>query len=294
MRLVLPQETSAADQGKNPSRWLALPGLCCQAAGGDLDTTKEITAAWALLYTAAHLMDSVEDGDLGDEVRALGGSGVAINVANGLFLSAALALNSLHEKDQTKTLATQINADFFDTILVMTSGQHRDLVNPRITLEQWWQIAEAKSGSFFSLACRSGAQLAVDDPVKIKGYSDYGFHLGIMLQILDDFEDLQTFVESDEFITPNILQRSLAAAYAGDVLQESDKQKLDQWLGSASQNSNRGIELIKMLDSCGAGFYMVAELEKHFLMGMAALNMAKPLSIAGEQLANFIQELKLE
>ena len=184
-------------------------------------------------------------------------------------------------------------ADFLDTTLVMTSGQHRDLTIPQITLEQWWQIAEAKSGVFFSLACRSGAQLAKCDKVKVNAYSDFGFHLGLMLQILDDLEDFQIFLESRDNATPGILRKSLAIAYADSVLAETEKNKLTQLIQSDSPQSELGDELIDLLDGCGAGLYMVAALERHYDLGIASLAEADPRSPAGKNLEDLIQSINL-
>jgi geranylgeranyl pyrophosphate synthase len=160
MRFMLPVPGSESGQRWDPRIWFALPGLCCLAAGGDLDETQEISAAWLLLYTAAHVFDTVEDGDIDPQVTKLGGSGPAINIATGLLLSAAIILNSLNREIDSLDLEVDLTDDYLNTILEMTGGQHYDLTLPHNSLEQWWQIAGAKSGAFFSLACRSGAQLA--------------------------------------------------------------------------------------------------------------------------------------
>jgi geranylgeranyl pyrophosphate synthase len=270
-----------------------LPGLCCQAAGGKLASTLEISAAWLLLYTAAHVFDTIEDGDLDPQVNKLGGGGPAINVANGLLLSAAIILNSLQKKNVSQELAGDMEADYLETILVMTSGQHLDLTNPQINLDQWWQIAGAKSGAFFSLACRSGAHLAKCDKVKVKAYSDFGFHLGLMLQILDDLEDFQTFLESRGNSNPGILQKTLAVAYADSVLAETEKNKLSQLILATSPQPEVEDEIIDLLDGCGAGLYMVAALERHYGLGNASLAEANPDPPAGERLDALIHSLKL-
>lgn len=294
MRLVLPMGIGAADPRRDPSRWALLPGLCCQAAGGDPDSTKEISSVWLLLYIAAHIVDDVEDGDLENDVKTLGGPGSAINVANGLFLSASLLLNKLHEKNDIKSLAAQISADFYNTILIMTSGQHYDLMNEQLTLRQWWQVAEAKSGSFFALACRCGAQLGIDDPEKIKCYSDFGFHLGLMLQILDDIEDLEPLFSLEDRGLPINVQKSLAMAYAFDVLPESDKIELKEWINTTPREQQIDESIAEMLNQSGVGLYMLAEMEKQFDFGMIALEMASPSSPAGERLETLMHQLKLD
>ena len=293
MRLVLPEPGDKMDSHRDPGRWVILPGLCCQAAGGKLESTLEISAAWLLLYAAAHVVDNVEDGDFDPQISKLGGSGAAINTANGLFLSAVMQLQSMHERDIPNDLAAMITADYLETIMIMTSGQHLDLTIPKIDLNQWWQIAEAKSGAFFSLACRAGAQLGAGDPLKVKAYSDYGFHLGLMLQILDDLEDFQLLLESKEGASRISLDRSLAAAYASDVLPDETKDEFIQLARSDSPQKGMGDKLIGMLDDCGAGLYMLAELEKHFDLGMASLVEAQPASPAGEKLEGIIRALKL-
>ncbi|MCJ7535925.1 MAG: polyprenyl synthetase family protein [Anaerolineales bacterium] len=294
MRLVLPEPGLETDQRRDSSSLLTLPGLCCQAAGKGLEETNEISAAWLLLYTAAHTFDTVEDGDLDPQIRRLGGAGPAINVATGLLLSAAIILNSLRKEDASQGPAGNMAADYLDTILVMTSGQHCDLTLPQINLKQWWQIAEAKSGAFFSLACRSGAQLAKCDKAKVNSYSDFGFHLGLMLQILDDLEDFQIYLASRESLVPGILRKSLAVAYADSVLAETEKNNLSQLILDTSPQPEVGDEIIDILDGCGAGLYMLAELEKHFDLGMASLVEAQPAPPAGEKLEAIIRALKLD
>ena len=103
MRLVLPEPDSKTDLHRDPGRWVILPGLCCQAAGGKIESTLEISAAWLLLYTAAHTVDTIEDGDQDPRIDLLGGTGAAINIANGLFLSATRLLNSLQKRMSLKT-----------------------------------------------------------------------------------------------------------------------------------------------------------------------------------------------
>jgi geranylgeranyl pyrophosphate synthase len=293
MHMLLPTSGDQKDLDLDPNRFALLPELSCQAAGGDPELTGEISAAWLLLYIAAHLVDSVEDEDAAEEIQILGGKGPAVNIANGLFLSAGLLLNQLHGYEKARHLAQEISTDFYNTILIMTSGQHRDLKTRRLTAAQWQQIAEAKSGEFFSLACRSGARLAVDDPFVIKGYSDYGFHLGVMLQIHDDFEDLQDYIAAGEKSAPLNLKRSLAVAHALDILPETENKILENWLESSPGKSELIEKILKILDDSGAGLYMAAQLEHRYYLARTSLKATNPLSPAGEKLFYFISQLKL-
>lgn len=291
MRLLLPDGDQ--ELGRN-DLWALLPGLSCQVVGGELKSTIEISAAWLLLSLAGHLVDSVEDGDEVEEIDALGGPGSAINVANGYFLSAALMLNGLSIIDYANNQAHQINEDFYNTILIMTSGQHQDINLQQLSLKNWWQIAEAKTGSFFSLACRAGAQLGTDAPDKIAALSDFGLHLGLLLQIHDDMEDLQRLLTEENAGIPNGFERSLTLAYAGDVLPESQKSELMQLVAANSHESEQNNQTFDLLDQSGVGLYLLAEMESHYTSGINALQRADPLPPARDDLLEVIGGLKLD
>lgn len=291
MRLLLPDEES--EPGRN-DRWALLPGLCCQAAGGKPEFATEISAAWLMIYLAGHLVDSVEDDDKVEEIDALGGPGSAINVANGYFLSAALMLNELSKNESAKSQVNQISADFYNTILEMASGQHWDIRYPYLTLKQWWRVAEAKTGSFFSLACRSGAMLGSDEAKRVAALSDFGFHLGLMLQVHDDIEDLQFMLAEDTTGIPDDIRRSLAFTYAVDVLPEPDKSQFLEMIAVPSAESEGINTAIDLLDLSGAGLYLLAELDRHYLAGVKSLEKAEPLEPAANSLLEMIGGLKLK
>lgn len=285
MRLLLPEEH--IEPGRN-DRWALLPGLCCQAAGGKAEFALEVSAAWVLLYLAGHLIDSVEDNDKVEEIEKLGGPGSAINVANAYFLSAALMLDEFSEKVNSKNQAHHVRADFYNTILVMTSGQHQDINYPQLSLKQWWQVAEAKTGSFFALACRSGAQLGTEDEEKIALLSEFGLHLGLMLQVHDDIEDLQLLMANGIAEMPNGFQRSLAITYASEVLPDSEASMLAELVSGQMDEPEEINIVIDMLDRIGTGLYLLAEMERLYTSGVNSLQKAGPLPPAGDELLAMI------
>lgn len=291
---VLPsREIDSADNHRQLD-WILLPGLCCQAAGGDPDVTNEIAGAWLLFYTAAHIFDSIEDQDQLDDNLAQWGPGVNINIATGLVISASSMLNGLSQREHTREIAHKLGQDFFGSILTMASGQHADLVSGQLDLKQWYRIAEAKSGSFFSLACRSGARLGTSDPDKINSYSDYGFQLGMMLQILDDMEDLKPAFDPENPILVDGIDCSLAVAYALDVLPDDQGYQLLNWIKSGSQDNNTVNNVITILDGCGATLYVQAELDRHRNLGLTFLEKAGSDSPASTQLAEFLNDMRVD
>jgi hypothetical protein len=223
---VLPLQDKNLDPEQDPTRWAQLPGLCCQAAGGQKAWADHVTAAWFLFYTAAHVFDTLEDQDLPDPWWSDQGSGISLNVGTGLMISAAQILEMLNRDSNTNNQAALIAEDFFQTILKMGSGQHHDLSHVSLNLEQWFANANAKSGEFFSLGCRSGARLASSDSTIIKLYSTFGRHLGLLLQIMDDLDDWHTSKMSDQVSDLKWLAKSLPATYACEVLPEKKANEL--------------------------------------------------------------------
>jgi len=188
MRLSLSSGNDPGGDAPPRHSWLSLPGLCCQAAGGNPHEADGVAAAWVLLYTAAHLFDSVQDDDPADPWWQSLGPGPAINVATGLLTSAWLVLAELGIH---RPVVQQLIQDFQQTVLLMASGQHLDLTDMRPSLQAAWAIAEVKSGAFFGLACRSGARLAGAPQQVTDQYGEYGFNLGLIVQIGDDLEDIR-------------------------------------------------------------------------------------------------------
>ena len=175
----------------------------------------------------------------------------------------------------------------------MTSGQHQDINFPQLTLEQWWQVAEAKTGSFFSLACRSGAQLGTADGEKVAALGDFGFHLGLMLQIHDDIEDLQLLMAGGVSEISNNIRKSLTFSYAVEVLPEPEKNQLQELIASNSDKQDQINQMIDLFDQSGSGLYLLAELERNYVSGVKSLERAEPLLPAADDLMAMIGGLKL-
>ncbi len=172
MRLALTGKQGSNEKDSKVSRWASLPGLCCQAAGGEAEWADDVTLAWLLFYAAADLMDSVQDQDEPDEWWQEKGPGAALAAASGLYFSGSFALDQLNRKEETAQAAPGVITDFYHTFLTMTSGQYQDLTAEAATLEDYWRQAASKSGAFFQLACLAGARLASSDPAILGAYGD--------------------------------------------------------------------------------------------------------------------------
>jgi geranylgeranyl pyrophosphate synthase len=251
--------------------------LCCQAAGGEAEWADPLTLAWLLFYAAADLMDSVQDQDEPEEWWREPGPGAALAAASGLYFSGSLALDQLHQDGNTSHAAAEIIQDFFHAFLIMTSGQYLDLSVGVTTLEEYWRLAESKSGAFFKLACRAGARLASSDTSILQAYGEYGLHLGLLIQVMDDLDDIrQLHNVLPSRLKPNI-KRSLPFICALEMNSASTQERLVTCLDSADQSQLAVDELVELLDECNAAFYVTAEMEHQRQSALAALERANPL-----------------
>ena len=280
-----------SDPEQDSSHWIKLPGLCCQAAGGDPVWAEDLAQAWALFYAGAGILDKIEDRDQPDPWWANTGEGVAANAASGLYFTASLLLDGLYSREETRDLAREIVVDFYQTLLSMSSGQHRDLTTPEPNLEEYWQIAAAKSGEFFSLACRSGARLATKEPARIQRFSDFGLHLGIILQIMDDLEDLKD-LQATAGGNPIEIGSSLPVVYLLSVSPPEEQIAIRQKLGLISSDDRVSEEILNKIGQAGAGLYILAEIERHRTQALIALDQANPDPETQDELIRLLPKIE--
>ena len=271
--------------------WVQLPDLCCQAAGGQVGGSDAAAAAWFLLSAAAHILDTVEDMDPPDPWWKDLGPGVAINAATGLIFSADAALQLLEETSKDLTLARQVRADFQSTLLQMSAGQHRDLTLGKGTLEGYWQVAAQKSGNFFALACRSGARFAQISPNSVQAYGDFGLHLGLLVQLLDDLEPIQRPAQTLSEQTIREFCRILPVVYAMNVLSNEERERLASLLRSSIEQPGAFDQSLELVETSGAALYLAAEMEHHRSSALAALEKADPRSPWREQLESLVRNV---
>jgi geranylgeranyl diphosphate synthase type I len=262
--------------------WLRLPLLCCQAAGGEPRWAEPVAAAWALLYAAAHLLDSLQDGDPPEPWWEALGPGPASNVATGLIATCSLLLTHDTERPRAFELIRQ---DFFQTVLQMSSGQHRDLTAGSPSLEECWRVAEAKSGGFFGLACRAGARIAGIDEALVSHYSTYGTCLGLLVQIGDDLADL---AEAKQMRSSRG-RLAIPMAYYRAVASPEITGQSAQVAGGAQTEAPPAQIPIELLEASGMRLYLSARAHELRQEGCRVLEQAAPSTAAVEELQRLIR-----
>lgn len=276
---------------RDPSLWGLLPGWCCQAAGGEARLADPVAAAWLLFYAAAHLMDSLEDQDDPDPWWRDLGLGSAINVATGLYFSACLVLQELDSLAVDSQTIKAVTNQVLQPFLVMCSGQYQDLLQPPRALAEYWRGASAKSGAFFAMACQAGARLATIQPEVLEGFQQFGLHLGLLLQILDDLQDYKELSESHHLANPRSLSRSLLTVYLREVGSAQVIERFDQLLPKAHIDPAAVEELTRMIEQTGGVLYLLVELDKHYDLALAGLDASGAQSPAWDALVSALNRL---
>jgi geranylgeranyl pyrophosphate synthase len=258
---------------------LLLPILCCEAAGGDEDQATAIAAAWFLLCLAAKVLDDVEDGDVHQGLWSTMGAPQAINAATGLIFASQLALAHLPRIGAGRELALFLLSDFNRTTLRMCAGQHADLTEGSdLSLERYFSIAGAKSGEFFALACRAGALMGTDE---VAPYSEFGYNLGVLIQMCDDFEGLWNLQGQSDLAAG---KRTLPVIYALTVASPSVRERLERLLVKATDEQEAEEEARRIITALGSPHYLLIEAQIHRQRAAVALHSTGSPSPAYRQL----------
>jgi len=250
--------------------WLELPGLCARIVGRDPQDAAGVAAAWGLIYLAAHIMDSIEDGDPIISCLADCASSEAINLATGLYATSGLIFSDMLRDGIQNSVVNDIRDHFHRTILEMCSAQHLELTSEELNLEQYWQVAEAKSGAFFALACRSGARLGTEDPTILSAFHNFGFHLGILIQITDDAKDIFGGEEWENTTSKKGLC-NLPILFTLSVCSSEENFQIRKLLEASDKNQGSLQEIRDLLQASGAALYLATKAEQHRLHSLRAL-----------------------
>jgi len=291
MRIALSKDKQAGAISEPRPEMALLLGLCCQAAGGEASWADTVTAAWMLFYAAADIMDSVEDQDVPASWWKDLGPATALSVATGLFFSAASVLSHMQDQDVTKKIAPVVIQDFYNCFMVMSNGQYDDLRNRQPTIDQYWEVATAKSGAFFALGCRSGARLALGDHFCSELYGKFGNYIGLLIQILDDLGDISFQTQSVGPTTLEKLMRSLPVVYTMQMVPKEVKDRFRICLQNAICDPRAAEEAVSIMDENGATIYLLSEIERNKKLAVDSLARTEAVSPAREILTSYVEKL---
>lgn len=240
--------------------WLALPALCCAAAGGHDEAGITLTLAVALASSAASLLDDVQDGDFSTERWGDIGVSQATNVSLALVLAGPLVLKGLASYRVPTDVIGQLIEGYLHTGLMMVGGQYRGLSFPASVtpLSHCWDLAEAKTASFAAWCCEAGASLG--QPRSLEAYRTFGHHVGLLHQLVNDYANLHTRRQSDTV--------NLPIAYALTVASVEQRESLSEALETGTRDA-RSVE--SLLNDLGFLTYLQLMSAHHASVALQSL-----------------------
>lgn len=240
-----------------------LPLLTCRAVGGARERAVPVLAAWQMLHIAAKLFDDIEDGDADDPAADL-------NLASGVLTTVPLLLATL---DAPLSEIQQLMQAAQRAVLVAGAGQHADLLAGRaaavaIDPDHWLAIARAKSGALLGWAAWAGALVGGAAPATLDQARSYGEHLGVLLQIADDFVGIWRPERMSDLAAQRL---SLPVCYALSVVAPEDRAALSSLLERAVHDTASQSEARQRLIELGAQAYMAVTARVFQQHALAAL-----------------------
>ena len=163
---------------------MAIPLAMTRAAGAPIETGLPFAVAWTLTSAAVRIIDDCGDDD---EPRALHrsvGIGRAINYSSALLQLSTLVLHAMPAELGRDDLVSEYAA----ASLQLAAGQDRDLLGEIADLEQYVRVVQDKTCAGYVFAAFGGARVANPAPPVIEACREAGYHLGMVLQLLDDLE----------------------------------------------------------------------------------------------------------
>ncbi|MFN2289732.1 MAG: polyprenyl synthetase family protein [Anaerolineae bacterium] len=167
--------------------------LCCEGAGGRAAQALPAAAAVELIHNFSLVHDDIQDTSRFRRGRpavwSIWGPAHAINVGDGLFVLARLALDRLGEHDVPVTRRQAAALALDQACLALCEGQYTDMAfedRLAVDLDQYLWMIRHKTARLLAASAQLGAIVASDDEDLVSLYYRFGQQLGMAFQIQDD------------------------------------------------------------------------------------------------------------
>ena len=184
--LRVPAEYHFKGRGKGTRPALAI--LSAEAVGAPPETAVPGAVAIELIHDFSLIHDDIIDNDAERRHRptvwAKFGTGVGVVVGDALHALAFEVLLSDPSPPRVKAAKNLAEA-----VSAMIAGQSMDMAfeeTPSVTLEQCLAMEQGKTGALLSYASSVGAILAGADDTVVEELADFGAHMGVAFQAVDD------------------------------------------------------------------------------------------------------------
>ena len=266
--------------------------LSANALGYQAQKHIELAAVIELIHTATLLHDDVVDGSTlrrgNKTAHTIWGSEASVLVGDFLYSRAFQVVVDLKNESILDIFAKATHYIAEGEILQLVNCHH-----PETTEELYFQIIQRKTAKLFEIAAQLAAILATSNSHHIALLQDYGLHLGLAYQLIDDALD---YSQSVEEMGKNVGQdiadgkTTLPLIYAMSKSSGADLALLQDAIKTGSNKHLK--KILSLIESTGAIKYTAETAKKHAELAKKALS-SFPISLyrkALEDISDFVVE----
>jgi octaprenyl-diphosphate synthase len=252
----------------------------------------DLAAVIELIHTATLLHDDVVDSSTlrrGHETaHMIWGKNASVLVGDFLYSRAFQIVVDMHNEPVLTIFAAATHYIAEGEILQLINCK-----NPETTEAFYFDIIQRKTGKLFEIAAQLGAMLATPNPAHVEAMRQYGMHLGLAYQLIDDALD---YAPSSKDTGKNIGQdladgkTTLPLIHAMRELKGADLALVKEAIKTGSCDKLE--KILELIESTGAIKYTADTAKKHAALAKEALSVIpeSPYREALIRLSEFVVE----
>lgn len=269
--------------------------LTTASAGGDWERALPASAGIELVHNFSLIHDDIEDNSPLRRGRPTlwkkWGVPQAVNAGDAMFSLAHLALQPMETTSPTVN-TLQAGRVLQQACLTLTQGQYLDIAyedREDLSIEDYWPMVSGKTAALLAACTELGALVAEAAPATREAYSNFGRHLGLAFQALDDILGIWGESEHIGKSTASDLvegKKSLPVLFAlkqGGIFAK-------RWHQGPIELEEVPI-LAAQLEAEGARSYTINEASRLTDLALASLDEANPGGDAGDALTTLAKQL---
>jgi geranylgeranyl diphosphate synthase, type II len=165
----------------------------------------------------------------------------------------------------------------------------------RVTVDQYINMIRQKTAVLLGFSLELGAVLANASPADCKALRDFGIHIGIGFQLMDDL--LDAYADPEKFgkqVGGDILanKKTFLLITALEKANRLQRQELTRWLKPGKGRPHQKVKVVKSLyDQLNIRSLTEAKINHYFEKGFSCLDKVKGSRVAKHRLIAYTQEL---
>jgi geranylgeranyl pyrophosphate synthase len=266
--------------------WILLPVIVYESIGSSPEKALPLCASLQFFMTAGDVFDDVEDDDAPLSLSSRYGMAITNNIATTLLVLGEKAIAGLKEKKVNDSKIVRILDTINHYYLKACTGQHLDLSYGNkldISENEYLDILSLKSASQIECACYTGALLATDNNKLLGLFKNFGYNLGMMLQITNDIAGI---ISKKDIINKKI---TFPVIFALSQTESTVHDKLEQYYGKQNGNELSSDQVSDILSETGAMHYSAIITESYRLSAKEAAERAESNGVNIDKMRIFLQ-----